>query len=664
MMGTKHSQLSTCIMAIAAIFLSNCQPSISFSDGRASRPNEKPYEKMVFSDSISIGDLLSHEITYNFADNQTRHTLTLAGSNQTQTFQQPTRDVQTEMFSQGHNGLNQEESFSTLRDGDFDLLLIIDNSASMLPYQEKLARGFNELLSFIGNTNWTIAVATTDNSCLRETSDGYTTLNRDQYLANPEDTTARFEELVTIGSDGSTHELGIKNATEALLGFCDGISVPWTRTKSSKAVLILTDEINCGSAVNEGCEDEEYKYASFFTRRAPKGARVNGLLFFKDNEACEDSNNYPSPPPLEYLDLIRKTGGLSDEICQEEYGLFLRAISKHVVKEINTKFILKEEPVSNSTQVFMDGNPVDRGFTVSGNEITFDKDLIVNHNNILIKYQHSPTGIKQSFPLRFPGGTGHRVWIDGNLLETDQFTINSKGIFLLSPPADNASIKVSYFTSPPLAKSFPISNIDIEDNVSVYVDGTPTKFEIDYDKKILTLEPAPKEGAIISVELVENSNRTSFNISDFSHRKSSAISAFNSTTGDLIPITISEDGTSFDIGTEKVPLSEVTLVFTHFDDTNNKAFTIPLPHKPIKDSLTINEPNDKAHCRVTTTPLSTTIGVSCENLDRNQELNIRYQYLDYSKLFYKLKRQIPESASWTVTINGEKINDLFSWIFH
>ena len=190
-------------------------------------------------------------------------------------------------------------------------------------------------------------------------------MTRDDYRQSPGLTHSRFKELIAAGAQGATPGKGILMATDALRGVYGG-ETPWVREESQKAVLIVTDEKNCGSAANEGCSAEPYNAADYFLERAPKATRVYGLLAFENYDERCLSGGYEEYYPTEYERLIRLTGGFSEEICQDDYRAVLERISSHVSQDIRQSFDLRYVPDDGSLKVYIDGVVVQDGFELQG----------------------------------------------------------------------------------------------------------------------------------------------------------------------------------------------------------------------------------------------------------------------------------------------------------
>ncbi|RYD60174.1 MAG: VWA domain-containing protein, partial [Verrucomicrobiaceae bacterium] len=199
----------------------------------------------------------------------------------------------TDSFTQGHSGVAAVQSFSVSEAGIFDLLIVIDNSSSMGPYQNRLSRTLPDILKHIQNTNWRIGVVTTSTACLRKTDLGQAYITRQDFDRNSAQADADFQKLIKVGETGNPVERGILMATHAMQETgCDAGNVAWLRPDSQRAVLLLTDENNCGSAPNEGCAGQPHEKAEYFFDRVGKKVVFNAMVLTQEPPSSSLDPNY------------------------------------------------------------------------------------------------------------------------------------------------------------------------------------------------------------------------------------------------------------------------------------------------------------------------------------------------------------------------------------
>ncbi|NRA64844.1 MAG: VWA domain-containing protein [Pseudobacteriovorax sp.] len=471
-----------------------------------------PYDnENVIELNFTAGTILSETVRYDPLDLSLAFRLSLYEKpEQTTATNQVERPVIQDSFIQGGKGDPKDETFAVLESGFLDLLIVIDNSHSMTKFQELIKSRFQDLLSEISNTNWRIAVSTTSSTCLRETSDNIKVLTRYDYDRFPDLTYNRFSELISAGNKGSAVEKGIRSAADSLIGDCGDPAQAWTREKSNKAVIIVSDEKNCGSASNEGCPDQPYKQAEYFTERVPSNSRVYGLLLFEDNfEECPDSGGYDDQFPSEYVRLIEATGGISGEICQDSYAKVLRSISKHVGEDIRRVFNLSFVPDEGSFQIKLDGRILtESDFILTGSVLEVTYDLKAGDSQIEVSYTYGGGEVKQRFPLSAkPDTSTLDVKLNGVSLDQNSYQlVRSKEIKFTETPEKSSKIDVIFKEDGLLKKSFPLVWPDTAEIRGIYVNNQklgPLDYEIDQRAQTVNLRSVPEEGVTIALNYKE-----------------------------------------------------------------------------------------------------------------------------------------------------------------
>ncbi|MCX6124784.1 MAG: hypothetical protein NTV34_08550, partial [Proteobacteria bacterium] len=81
---------------------------------------------------------------------------------ETRSFVQVTRETRTVTANQGSKGATSNESYNVSARGVLDLLVVVDNSGSMAEEQNNLSQKLKPLMSAVKDSDWQIAVTTTD----------------------------------------------------------------------------------------------------------------------------------------------------------------------------------------------------------------------------------------------------------------------------------------------------------------------------------------------------------------------------------------------------------------------------------------------------------------------------------------------------------------------
>jgi hypothetical protein len=136
-----------------------------------------------------------------------------------------------------------------------DILWVIDNSCSMKDEQDELALNFPEFMSFFLNSglDYHIGVVSTDFTLRSDfqtipplyipggklQSTPYGTLWIDNYTPNPE---ASFADMATLGTNGSSVEMGLATSFYALEMYKDTVNYGFVRDDASLHTIVISDE--------------------------------------------------------------------------------------------------------------------------------------------------------------------------------------------------------------------------------------------------------------------------------------------------------------------------------------------------------------------------------------------------------------------------------------
>jgi hypothetical protein len=424
------------------------------------------------------------------------------------TFQTQQADrTKTELsIQQGYDGETTDETFPVWETGKLDLLIVVDNSGTMANYQNMLAARLEPLLEHVSNTNWNIAVVTTDNACIRDM------ISRSEYASDPEATKARFAAAIEADIYGSTIERGIEMAVKGLSSQlkCDGQAIEWRRQDARTAVLALTDEENCGSVINEGCPAhgyEDYDPARFLAE-APADTRFYGLLH-DENECGFSGYDYQ---PSQYYDLVNQTNGLWKPICQADYLGVLTEISQHVSDDIVRKFNLAVAPEVGTLEIFDGNQALVLDHSIANNEITIP-DIPGALADITFRYRHGSKARFSTIAIASDADLG-TLAITANLavVPNTNYQITNDEIVFLQPIPDTYTVAVEYRQGAPLNPIFPFSNTCSRELTRITIDGVSSQnFQVEGDG--ITFSTAPSDGAIIALNCwSENTINTSYQL--------------------------------------------------------------------------------------------------------------------------------------------------------
>ncbi len=234
-----------------------------------------------------------------------------------------------------------------------DILLVVDNSCSMAPYQLRLGANFNAFISFFigANVDYQIGVATTTievptytpelPNCSQQRLDeippgghlvGGTIIN-----ADTPDAEAVFQDLVMVGTCGDGYEMGLESARRALdLTGPGQVNEGFLRDEAQLSIIFVSDE-------EDGSIDPVNLYINDYYE--VKGQRERGVfnasaLAVTDPTGCLNAQG--STLGTRYLDVAEQTGGVVGNLCDQDFAGIVNELSLNASRLRDTFFLSKE----------------------------------------------------------------------------------------------------------------------------------------------------------------------------------------------------------------------------------------------------------------------------------------------------------------------------------
>jgi hypothetical protein len=232
-----------------------------------------------------------------------------------------------------------------------DVLLVVDNSGSMAPYQEKLSTDFGGFFEFFaqGEVDWQLAVVHTDGND--------PTLGR---IRGPVVTTetldpeALFAEIVNVGTQGGGLEVGLEAAARALAN----PSQDFPREDASTSVIFVSDEQDSSPyAVAEYVND----FYELHGQRARHSFNASALTVTELAD-CTPEQFQASSQGTRYIEAARLTGGITANLCVDDFREIVLQLALTTSTVLDT-FYLRDRPDLNTLIVRVEGEeiPCDAG---------------------------------------------------------------------------------------------------------------------------------------------------------------------------------------------------------------------------------------------------------------------------------------------------------------
>ncbi len=264
------------------------------------------------------------------------------------------------------------------RDGDVDILWVIDDSGSMADNQEALAKNFNNFINLFldKKIDFKMAITTTDGTSSRNgkmvgDSSKLTKVAAD---ANKQVFISNFSKWIKVGTSGSGIEQGLKCASS----FLDRYSTSFLREDAYLAIVFLSDE-----------EDQSDKKVSEYLARFQAAKKSKGMV----KAYSIVTTKMPKAAQWEtignrYMEVTKATSGVSSEITNDFSGT-LKDMGGSIVNLID-RFALAEVPVDNVINVFVNNTQVDTGWTYDSiaHTLKFNADsLPTEGSKIEVRYK-------------------------------------------------------------------------------------------------------------------------------------------------------------------------------------------------------------------------------------------------------------------------------------
>ncbi len=229
-----------------------------------------------------------------------------------------------------------------------DILMVVDNSASMLPYQIRLGEKFETFLTYFieADVNYHIAVVTMD------TQDDQAGVIQGEIIT-PETQNAEqvFQDIVAVGIGGSGFEMGLEAAKLAFEPQNAQANAGFLREEAKLSVIWVSDEEDFSREgvphyVN-GLKD--------IKGGASRDAVTLSSLVAADLDECPASNFTTQGD--RYVDAATRGQGIVGNLCAEDFEPIVTELSLNTSR-LRDVFYLAESPLAETVRVFVDNEPV------------------------------------------------------------------------------------------------------------------------------------------------------------------------------------------------------------------------------------------------------------------------------------------------------------------
>lgn len=261
-----------------------------------------------------------------------------------------------------------------------DILFMMDNSSSMLQYQNKFAQQVPAMIDKLNalKLDYHIGITTSD---MRSGGTGGDLIGSPNYVtALTPNLTTTLANRVKVGQSGSDLERGLESVRTVLSSSnLQGAHKDFFRADALLVLIFLTneDDYSTGSASS---------YIEFLNELKPIYKRgqpswiANFIGVVSIDADCSTTADFKEAG-LRYMQLVQASGGRNESICKTSLDQAVNNIRARIV-EVMTDFPLERKPVVETITVFVNGVKLPQddvnGWTyfADGNYIRFNGNAV------------------------------------------------------------------------------------------------------------------------------------------------------------------------------------------------------------------------------------------------------------------------------------------------
>jgi hypothetical protein len=249
-----------------------------------------------------------------------------------------------------------------------DLLLVVDDTASMEHEQEVLSAAFPDLIDLLddADVSWQIGIVSTD---MQPQDAGW--LRGAPYVLTPShpDPRGSLAERVRVGTGGAAPEAGLAAAALALeLTASDAVNAGFRRPDAVLYTVFVSDADD-KSETWLG-DDPVAAFAAVMEAQSGPDRPARAFAIVGDVPGGCTSDTSTAQAGTRYAELVDDDSALAS-ICAPDFDGIVQALSD-VAAPLQSEFGLRYDPMEGSVHVNVDGEPNDDWTLLGGNVVVFD----------------------------------------------------------------------------------------------------------------------------------------------------------------------------------------------------------------------------------------------------------------------------------------------------
>ena len=240
-----------------------------------------------------------------------------------------------------------------------DILFVIDNSKSMLQYQNNLAARIPDMITTLNSLKMDYHVAVTSTTMASDSSRYPMTR---QILGTPKFLTQQNINLLAdrllVGESGSDLERGLDALAFVTGSYGETYASGFLRKDALLAVIFLGEEDDQSSEFGSGATNDFVNYMNKLKPSFKEGGRawIANYIGTVTNLACDNLGGHVSIGTA-YLKLVTASNGIKESICNSDLSRAVSNIKSRIVGQL-TQFYLKSAPNKSTLTVSVGGRSI------------------------------------------------------------------------------------------------------------------------------------------------------------------------------------------------------------------------------------------------------------------------------------------------------------------
>ena len=282
---------------------------------------------------------------------------------------------------------NQQSSFSgeIFYNNKVDILFVVDDSKSMLQYQQRLSNQMQGLVSTLNTLGMDYRVAVTT-STMAKNSPSYPQAR--QFIGSPVYLTAAninlLADRIVVGESGSDLERSLDAmAYVTSTNYLASIKSDFIRSDALLSIIFISDEKDMSS---EFGNPDKQDFVNYLNSRKPAFS-TGGMAWLANyigilsNQNCDILGGTVSIG-TQFLNLVEASGGIKSSICNPDLSLAVSNIKARIIDQI-TAYRFLTEPNKSTISVVVGGRTI---FEDAVNGWTLESEILTGTKKYLLKF--------------------------------------------------------------------------------------------------------------------------------------------------------------------------------------------------------------------------------------------------------------------------------------